>query len=270
MNGYCTLEDVRRALRSAELPGDVSQDKDIAIDAIVAQTRTLEKELSRHYYEPNGINEDNEGLIPTSVNTRDDEHDIPTQGGYVVGAYDGTDNAWTPASGTVFESRQDPDPKEQIRRATDGNLDDDTVPTYTRIRLARRDVDAVNTLNVLNADGGYDDWVASSDYDGGVGTQHRGEDYWVRINNGGVSELYIDIHALDDDITGFSNAVYVDIDFGRSGIPRNVRRAVAFRAGADLVEEAVIEIPQNATLYNIDTKAEEMREQANRLLEAET
>jgi len=111
--------------------------------------------------------------------------------------------------------------------------------------------------------------VADSDYSGGVGTANRGDDYWVRINSGAVSELYIDVHSLDDDIPSLSNAVYVDFDYGREGIPRNVRRAVAFRAGADLVEEGVIEIPQNATIYNIDTKAEEMRDQANRLLEAE-
>jgi len=107
------------------------------------------------------------------------------------------------------------------------------------------------------------------DDDGGDGNSHRGEDYWVRLNNGGVSELYLDVHSLDDDIASLSNAVYVDFDYGRAGIPRNVRRAVAFRAGADLVEEAVVEIPQNATIYNIETKAEELRTQSERLLEVE-
>jgi len=264
--GYCTIPDVRRALRSANLPGDVEQDKDIAIDAIAAQTRTLEKELGRHYYEPSGITEDNENLIPTSVNTRDDEHDLPSHGAEVFGSEE--PQRVSVESRTVFSTGPSDDIKERIRLAT-GDLDDDTIPTYTRIRLARRNADAVNTLNVINENGGYDDWVASNDYGGGVGTSSRGDDFWVQINSGGVSDLYIDVHSIDDDIRMLSNAVYIDYDFGTSEIPRNVRRAVAFRAGADLVEEAVINIPQNVTLYNIETKAEEMREQADRLLEAE-
>jgi hypothetical protein len=72
---------------------------------------------------------------------------------------------------------------------------------------------------------------------------------------------------MDDDIASLSNAVYVDIDYGHEGIPRNVRRAVALRAGAELAEEAVIEIPSNATVYNIESKAEAMRSKADELLE---
>jgi len=264
--GYCTIPDIRRALRSRNLPGDVEQDMDIAIDAIAAQTRTLEKELGRHYYEPGGISEDNEGLIPTAVNSRDDEHDLPSQGAAVFGAT--APNRVSPESRTVFSTGPSDDIKQRIRLAT-GDLDDDTTPTYARIRLARRNADAVNTLNVLTDNGGYDDWVASNDFSGGVGTSNRGDDYWVRINSGGVSDLYIDVHSIDDDIPTLSNAIYIDFDHGRDGIPRNVRRAVAFRAAADLAEEAVIDIPQQATIYSIETKAEEMREQADRLLEAE-
>ena len=51
------------------------------------------------------------------------------------------------------------------------------------------------------------------------------------------------------------------------GVPRTVRRAVALRAGAELAEEAVIEIPSNTTLYNVETKADAMREKADELLE---
>ena len=69
--GYCTLEDVRRALRKANLPGDVSQDTQIAVDAVVAETEPLEKDLSRHWYEPAGISEASETTIPTSAKTRD-------------------------------------------------------------------------------------------------------------------------------------------------------------------------------------------------------
>ena len=117
----------------------------------------------------------------------------------------------------------------------------------------------VRNLDQVDETGGYDDWVALSDFGGGVGNQHRGEDYWVRINNGGVSELYLDVHAMDDDIHSFANAVYIEYDYGHAGIPRNVRQGVASLAAATLVEEAVIEIPQNTTLYNVETKAEELR-----------
>jgi hypothetical protein len=161
------------------------------------------------------------------------------------------------------------DPKREIRIAT-GEYHDDyqsDTPAYTRITFDRRDVKSVNKLLVIGEDGSYTDWVDSDDYDGGVGLEHRGKDYWVRINNGGWSELYIDVYSLDDDLASLSNAVYVDLDYGHEGIPRNVRRAVALRAGAELVEEAVIEIPQNATIYNIETKADEMREKADELLE---
>jgi len=279
--GYCTLGDLRRALREASLPGDAAQDKRIAADAIVAETTPLEKSLSRHWYAPTGadiLDEATEVTIPTGAKTRDDEHDIPTHGGAVHGASERDRFRVRENSDALLESSSRHDrrrrehrrePKREIRIATgdyqDG-LESDT-PAYTRIRLARRDVTATNTIHVVNADGGYDDWVADSAYTGGVGNSHRGEDYWLRINNGGVADLYLDVHAMDDDLASLSNAVYVDIDYGHEGIPRSVRRAVALRAGAALVEDAVIEIPQNATVYNIDTKAEKMREKADELLE---
>ncbi|WP_277540223.1 hypothetical protein [Haloarcula laminariae] len=276
--GYCTLGDVRRALRKAGLPGDISQDKQIAVDAVLAETEPLEKSLSRHWYEPDGIDEADAITIPTAPKTRDDEHDIPRHGALVHGASERDRHRYSKNSDALMESdpRHDRhhrahqrDVKREIRIATgeyhDGYHDDR--PAYTRITFDRRDVDAVNELHVIGADGSYTDWVDSSDYDGGVGNTHRGEDYWVRINNGGESELYIDVHALDDDLASLSNAVYVDIDFGHEGIPRSVRRAVALRTGAELVEEAVVEIPQNATVYGIDTKAEKMRSKANTLLE---
>ena len=264
VTGYCTLDDVRRALRSANLPGDVQQEPDIAIDAIMGQTEFIQKTYDRHWYEPGGLNEDSVGLIPTSTKTRDDEYDIPSQGATVIGSGQRSGGT-TPATGTVFDSdREQPELKQQIRLSS-GRLDDATVPTYTRLTLARKDVQAITSLSVINADGGYDDWVTDSAYSGGVGTTHRGEDYWVRVDSG-VSKLYFDVHSMDDDLPALSNAVYAGIEYGHEGIPRTVRRGVAFRAAADLVEEAVVDIPQNATIYNVETKAEELRSQAEQLL----
>jgi len=284
--GYCTLDDVRRALRKAGLPGDADQDKDIAVDAIAGQTQWVEKNTHRHWYVSNGIGEDTEGLFPTTALSRDDEHDISRHGGMVHGDSEIDRYQYSRNSDSLLESgpryerrrRDFRDPKQEIRIAIGGATAleppiDDTTPAYTRIRLARKNVQAINTLNVINADGGYDDWVASTDYAGGVGNPSRGDDYWARVNSGGVSELYLDVHAMDDEIASLSNAVYIDFDHGYEGSDeddskiRGVRRAVAFRAGADLVEEAVIEIPSNVTLYNIETKAEEMRSRAAEILE---
>lgn len=276
--GYCSLDDVQRALLETDSDfnaGALGESNNQTVkNAIAAQTEWLEKMLSRHWYAPNGADRDNEGLIFTSVKSRNDEHDIPRHAGLVHGASERRRHQHRENSDALLEAgprherrRTDyREPKQEIRLAF-GDLRDDTVPAYTRLRLNRKDVQAVNELSVVNADGGYDDWVASTDYSGGVGNTHRGEDYWVRVNNGGVSELYLDVHAMDDELASLANAVYVDVDYGHEGVPRNVRQAVGFRAAAYLVEKAVIEIPSNATVYNIETKADEMRESAEELLE---
>jgi hypothetical protein len=284
--GYCTVNDVRLALRSKGLPGDVDQDREIVLSAIAAQTEWLEKRTDRHWYVPGGVGDDPDGLLPTAPQTRDDEHDIPTHGGLVHGASEWDDYRRSRNSDALLEAgprhehyrRHDTHRKQEIRIATgDPNAlhppIDETVPVYTRITLDRRYVQAVNELSVIDETGAYTDWVAATDYDGGVGNTHRGEDYWVRINNSGVAELYLNVHAFDDDIASFSNAVYIDIDHGYEAPDgddpklQNIRRGVALRVGATLAEEAVIEIPQNATLYNVETKAEEMRERAAELLD---
>ena len=237
--GYCTLEDVRRALREAGLPGDVQQDKRIAVDAIVAETEPLQRSLKRHFYEPNGIDEATEVDIPTGPKTRDDEESIPTGGAHIVGE---------PVTPKTWQG------------------------PYTRIQLGRNYAEQINELLVQGEDGTYTDWVASNEYTGGQWPDAVGEDYFLRINNGGVSHLYLDSrNFLNEDgepiVDSFANVVYVEFDYGHEGIPQAVRRAVALHAGAELVEEAVIEIPSNATVYNIETKAEKMREKADELLE---
>jgi hypothetical protein len=276
--GYCTLHDVRRALREAGLPGDISQDPQIAVDAVTAETEPLEKSLDRHWYEPSGITEATQVDIPTAPKTRDDEHDIPTRGAMVHGSDERERYRYRNNSDALLESDPRSDRwrrdrktlKRKIRISIGEYRDvpyDDAPPAYTRIRFDRRDVQAINGLHVIGEDGTYTDWVASTDYDGGVGKTHRGEDYWVRVNNGGDSELYLDVHALDDEIASLSNAVYVDFDYGHEGIPRAIRRVVAFRVGANITEEAAMQIPENAKVYNVESKAAEMREEADRLLE---
>jgi len=266
--GYCTYDDVRRVAQEASFDGALGQDRELVLQAICGQTTWVQKQTHKHWYEPGGISEDSDGIVATGTLTRDDEHDLPTHAGYVAGAYGDGHARVTATTGTVFDSAsgRDPNPKQEIRLAF-GDLDDETVPAYTRIRFDRRDVDTVNELNVVNADGGFDDWIASNDYTGGVGTANRGDDFWVRRNNDGDSELYIDVHALDDDIASLSNAVYVDFDYGADGLPDTVRRAVAMRAFGELIEEPAFQIPDNATVYNVESKADALHERAAELLE---
>ncbi len=278
--GYCTLEDVRRALREASLPGDLEQDTQIAVDAIAAETEPLERSLSQHFFEPTGIDEATAIDIPTAPKSRDDEHDVATNGAMVHGAAERDRHQYRKNSDALLVSdprsdrwRKDRyEPKREIRIAT-GEAEaleppvDESRPAYTHIQLARDYVKSLSKLLVIGGDGSYTDWVADDGYTGGVGLEHRGEDYWVRINSGGVSDLYLNVHAMDDDIASLSNAVYVAFDHGHEGIPRAIRRAVALKAGAEFAEEATIQIPDNATVYNVETKAEQMRSKADDLLE---
>ncbi len=282
MTGYCTLEDLRRALRGADLPGDVKQDKQIAVDAIVSQSRWVERTYKRHWYAPSGatiLDEAEEIDVPTGPRTRTDEYDISRHGAQVHGASERDRHRAHKNSDALLEAgprherrrHERREPKQEIRIST-GPAEaleppvDESVPAYTRIRLDRKDVDAINELHVIGEDGSYTDWVGSSDYDGGAGTEHRGEDYWGRVNNDGISELYLDVHSLDDDIASLSNAVYTEWDYGREGISRTARRAVALFAAAEFAEEATIQIPENATVYNVGALSDKLEAKAEKLL----
>ncbi|WP_229373342.1 hypothetical protein [Halobacterium sp. GSL-19] len=245
--GYCTLEDVRRALREADLPGDVSQDKRIAVDAVTSQTEPLRKSLKRHWYAQEGariLDEASEITIPTSPKTRDDEYDIPTSA------------AWTVDDG--------------------GPMPKTSQGSYAKIDLARRDAEAVSALHVRTEDGTYEDWAASADYTAGSWPP-SGADYYLRVNNGGWSRLYLDTTNLlkdgeDDEyvLDSFANSIYLEWSHGHEGIPENVRRAVAFRAAADLTERPSFSIPDNSQVYGAESKAEDLREQADELLKVYT
>lgn len=277
--GYCTVDDVRRVLQDTVAEFDSgatgNNQNQVVVDAIQSQTEWLEKTAKRHWYVSTAPSEDTHELIPTTPKTRDDEHDLPRSGGLVHGASEDRRHRFRMNSDALLESgprhdrrrRHDHRPKREIRLAF-GDLHDETVPAYTRITLDRRDVEAVNELHVVNANGGFDDWTQEKT--GGVGTTHRGGDYWLRVNNGGVSELYLNVHSMDDDLASLSNAVYVDIDYGHEGLPRTVRRAIAMRSAAQLLaadDEASLGIPENANLQSIESKVSALERQADDLLE---
>lgn len=245
VTGYCTVDDVRRALQETVSEFDSGawgeDTNQVVVDAITAQTEWLEKTTKRHWYEPDGIQEDDHDLIPTGPKTRDDEYDIPT--------------------GATIVSGEVPAPK-----TAQGD--------YAKIELARRDAESVSELLVRTGDGSFEDWTST--YSGGTWPEALGDDYYLRVNNGGWSRLYIDTTNLlvedeDDEyvLDSFANAVYLSFEYGHEGIPQNVRRAVAFRAGAELLmdDQANLGIPENSQLVSTESKKQAMESKAEELLE---
>jgi hypothetical protein len=264
--GYCTVNDVRRVFQEAELSGALAESNNqLVVDQIAAVSAPVEKATKRHWYDSDGISEDSQNVIPSGAKSRDDEYGLPRHGGQVHGASERRRWQYQKNSDALLESdprskrrrRNRRKPKRDIRLAL-GNLQDDTAPAYTRTTLARKDVTDLDTLLVLNESGAYDDWAASNDYDIGVGLSNRGADAWVRLNNGGVSELNINVHALDDNIPSLANAVYATIAYGKEELPQRIRRGVAHLVAADLVlnDEFVTAIPDDGQLTSLETKAQ--------------
>lgn len=236
--GYCTVEDIRRALRDADLPGDASQDRDIVIDAITGQTEWLNETTHRHWYEPAGISEDTDGLIPTATKTHTNEAiDIPSSP----------------------HAQHD-----QLIRAGQSRRPIQTSGPYTQVKLTRRDVTQLSALEVRQRDGGFTDWVADSDY-----TSGPGNDYYLQVDDsGGFTDLFIDTRSLPR-LDHYGDALRVTYDWGIEGLPRTVRRAVALRAAAQLLldDAAALGIPENASFVAAESKVQAMERQAEELLE---
>lgn len=248
--GYCTVDDVRRVLQDTVAEFDSgatgNNQNQVVVDAIESQTEWVEKTLKRHWYMASQPSEDTHGLIPTSTQQRNDEESF--------------------SSGAVYLS---------------GTDDDDVVEpqavqgSYTRIRLDRRDAQSISELLVRDGDGNFVDWVASTDYTGGTYPSALGDDYYVRVNNGGWSYLYIDVDSMRDSdgdfvLDSLTNAVYITFDYGHDGLPTTVRRATAMRAASQLLasdDAANLGIPENANLQSIESKVSALERQADELLE---
>lgn len=233
--GYCSVDDVRRVLRKRDLPGDAAQEPAIVEDAITGRSEWLEKSTKRHWYDPSAADSD---LIPNAPRTRSDEEPIPTP------AAESIDGVAAPRISHEVGDRR-----------------------YARVRLARRHAQTLLSLEVLD-DTGYTDWVSDSGYSAG-----RGEDYYLQVNNSGVSELYLDVTNLYNEtedewlLDRWANALYLEFEFGDDVLPDTVRRGVAHLAAAELAEDAVVEIPANAEVYNVATLADELTERGKELLE---
>jgi len=280
-SGYCTVDDVRRVMQQTTREfdsGALGEDnQQLVVDAIAGLTEWIDSKTHKHWYVDGGLDEDTQGLIPTAAKSRDDEEDLTTNAATVDGA-DVPPTHLSPNSDALLETpprghheyydeHEFAEPKQNLRVSFGEYHPREERPAYTPVEFARKDVTAVNELLVVNADGGFDDWTAG-DYTGGVGITNRGSDWWVRVNNRGISQLYLDINALDDDIASLSKAVYVDFAYGDSELTMTVRRGVAHLAAAILIvdDEFQAGLPDNGQLINVETKAERWERKGKELL----
>ena len=258
--GYCTVDDLRRALRDADLPGDAAQDREIAIDAITGQTEWLQETTHRHWYEPNGLDEDTDNIIPTSPLTHnEDEQDIPTRA-FLTTAEDDRSSYYPP---TWIDSDPNDDPEPDYGEM-DGLSPQQHRGPFTRVSLFRRDVSSLSELLVLSSTG-YEDWVASNEY-----TEGRTGDYYLHVDDShGLSQLYLNTESLDSKLKNYAGAVVATYDYGLEGLTTTVRRAVAMRAAAQLLtdDEAALGIPENASMVSAESKVQTLERQAEELLE---
>ena len=277
--GYCTVEDVRRVLQDAQLPGDLAANNARVVqDAITGWSDQLESWTHKHWYDSGGSIEDPEGVLATTPLERNDEHDLQTSAAEVdqMGEEpryynENSDALLEDAPRRHYYERRDVDKRGRLRIAfgefQPGAHPDNTTPAYTRIRLNRKDVTDVTSLMVVNEEGGFDDWFA--DKTGGIGNSNRGSDWWVRINNRGVAELYLDVQAMSEEIASLASGVYVEFKYGDDELPMSVRRGVAHLAASQLIvdDEFQAGMPDQGQLVNVETKSQKWERQGYRLLE---
>jgi hypothetical protein len=222
--GYCIVDDVRRALRQADLPGDAQQDREIVLDAIEGTTEWLRKSLDAHFYVPGGVTGDTDNLVPSTVRTRGPEHlDIPS-------------TPHTQHSSLFTEGRH----RHPLK----------TSGPFVSIPLDKQDVQSISTLDVRDASGDFEDWVAASG-------KTSGDDYRLvtEASTPGRSKLELRAASLPA-LRHYDRAVSVTYDYGTAELPQTVRRAVAFKAAAELAEDAVLQIPQQTEIYDVESLAD--------------
>lgn len=228
MSGYCEIDDVSGVLQDDFAGANPAPDEVQA--AIEGQTEWLRKRTDRHWYEPAG---NLTASSPESVGS--EPCDIPS-----------TPHA--PAPLTFLADRP------QYPQVFAGR--------YTRVSLAKRDVDSLSALYVRDASGAEDDWTQTK-------TQGRGEAFYTQTDpHTGTTYVYLHIGDLPP-LYDYSNAVRVDYTYGAQGIPNSVRRGIALRAAAELVidDDATVGIPNDGQLVALDTKASQYRSRADDLLD---
>lgn len=237
--GYCTLEDVRKALQETDLAFDDAElSHEFVKPAILGQTEWLQETTNRHWFEPGGTDGGEGDLLPTDPLTHShDALDIPSS--------PHADHAQMQSA--AARGRRYP-----VRHAG----------PYTRVLLSRRDVRDVTELLVRDNTGGVTDWVENKD-------EGRGDDYYLQVDDAnGATRLYLHTRSLPT-LNDYGAAVTATYEYGIEGITQTVRRAIAFRAAAELLrdDESAIGLPDSGQLVQLDTKADAMEQKAEELLD---
>lgn len=238
--GYCTVEDVRRTLQEVSFDGALEQaDNQAVVNKIAGQTQWLRSKTSRHWYEPNGIDEDTHNLIPTAPRDHGpEENDIPSTP--------------HPQHSTLFDADR-------------GRYPHRTHGPYTRIRLDKHYADTITALEVRDASGSYTDWVADN-------SKEKGDDYRLYVEPGTTSSpSYVDLRVDSlPPLRHYDGAVRVTYDYGAEGLSQTIREVVAMKTAAELLapdDEANLGIPENANLQSVETKVQALERQAEEKLE---
>lgn len=235
MPGYCETDDVRQALQERELSAELNTT--FVTAAIEGENEWLRRKTNRHWFDSS----DTTGELFTSALSQSMElQDVP--------------------------SSPHPQGNQLPRADTDTRYPRTVSGGYAKIVLDRRNVQSITQLDVRTGRRDWTDWVAASDK-----TEGKGDDYYLRVNpTTGVSELYVSVVGLSVD--SWDDAVEVSYEWGVDGIPETIRRAVALRAGASLVmdDDAQVGIPNDGQLVSVQTKADKMQSEADRLLKSYT
>ena len=239
--GYCSVADVRDVLQDRFEGSQPSPDD--AAAAIAGENDWLRKATKRHWYAPNYTDDGSTPVTPPTAPIAVDGEtcDVP-------------ESPHAP-HGQIAHHEERRYPKTQRGH-------------YARVVLDRRYADTLAALLVRERSD-YTDWVADPDKAAG-----RGEDYYLEVDpHTGRSYLFIDARSITPalDYGGAVVASYTYgepvADFETDGFP--VSRAVALRAGAELVvpQDSNVQVPDSGNLTSVKTKADELRADADRLLE---
>ncbi|AFH22617.1 hypothetical protein OSG_eHP31_00025 [environmental Halophage eHP-31] len=225
-DGYCEVEDVRKAAQEAQLSG--AFDTPYIEPAIQGISDWLRKASGRHWYDSTGTAP---ALVPTISETATTVRlDVPSS------YHAQRDQTYHHERGVRYPV------------TTDG--------PYARLPLPHAFVESINTLEVRDRAGDVEDWISSSEYQEG-----RGEDYYLQEEDQegyGDSVLYIRAASIGPRFN-FDGLVTADYTYGLDAATegwQDVRRGVANLAAAQVVtdDDVLTSIPDNGQLVGVDTQ----------------
>jgi len=243
MDGYCEVDDVRRALQNN--PRAMNNTDALADDIVKAEIQGasawLRKTTNAHWYDSGGANTDVVPTGPRSVSNA--RMDVPSS------PHRQDRQLFTDAVGMRYPV------------TTDG--------PYARIRLDHRYVQELTRLAVRDRAGDTTDWTTDPDITSGVG-----EDYHLRREDQegtGASFLYVRAASIGAR-TDYGGLLVLDYDYGLDAGSedwQDVRRGVAHLTAAEIVDDddVLASIPDDGQLVGVDTQAQSHLDRAMTYLE---